>query len=246
MERFYGRQHAVELTGDDTEALLRAWHAAATRHDHAGAPVLAAWLDERLRHRAFGCRGFRITPAPEPIASSDTLSCFARIVQAMAAELAAGTREFLHRPIDGPRRRQWLADILDLLGFLNEARGVPFDEGAPNVGATEAFDVTLRRMWSRFSEQSRRENYLFPDDPAYPQPEQLLDYLDRILALAVQDGREPRREWPFPKILWEREILLEKLGRYDELAETMRRSAALEGEAFRRATEEYLGTIPAT
>ena len=241
MERFYGAEYAVEVSNDEAEELIRSWLDRARALDDA----LARWFDERLGRRAYGCRAFRIAPAPEPIASPDTLAAFVTILASDAQTLSRDGCTFLRRTLRGDDRRRWLAVILDLLAFVNEARHEALDRDAPPVPEADALDVMIRRMWSRFTELSRRENYMFPDDPRYPAPAVLLDYLDQILALAESDGREQERAWPFPKILWEREILLEKLERYDELADAMRRSAELEGEEFKRATEEYIETLAA-
>lgn len=239
MERFYGADYAVELTNDEAEQLLRSWLSRASELDG----TLAAWFEERLSRRPFGCRAFRIAPAPEPIADPRTLDAFAALVASDAELLCREGCQFLGRALGGSERRRWLARALDLLAFVNEARNAAIDADAPAVPTADALDVMIRRMWARFTELARRENYMFPDNPRYPAPTLLLDYLDQILALAESDGREKRRQWPFPKILWEREILLEKLERYDELAETMRRSAALEGDDFKRATEAYIETL---
>lgn len=244
MERFYGRDHSVGLTNEDAEHCIRVWRDAAAGQAHtASEQALVDWFDERLDRRSFGGRAFRIAPAPEPIAAGETLDFFAAILGEQTRLFTTPEVTFRGRPMSDDDRRAWLATLLDLLGFVNQARGADLDADAAIVPEADFTDVRLHRMWARFNEASRMENHVFPDDPRYPDPVRLLSYLDEILALAEADGREERREWPFPKVLWEREILLEKLGRYDEMAATMRRSAALEDESFRRQTEAYIASV---
>lgn len=244
MERFYGKDHSVALSNQDAEQLIAGWRNVAA--DLASSDVehaLVSWLDERLERRAFGFRAFRIAPAPEPIAARPTLDFFATILACSANTFAKPEARFGGRTLSNADRCAWLARSLDLLAFANQARDMELDAGAPKVRLEDVDEITLHRMWARFNEASRMEDQVFPDDPRYPDPERLLTYLDEILALAEATGREERRQWPFPKILWEREILLEKLGRFDEMAKTMRRSAALEDESFRRQTEEYIAVV---
>jgi hypothetical protein len=244
MERFYGNDISVALTTDDAERLIRDWHERAHRAASSDEErALVDWLAERLETRQPGFRAFRIAPPPEPL-TDESLDLLAAVVRESAMELTSRNVDWFGSPLSEEERWTWLANLLDVLSFVNEARGVHPDTGAPAVDAVDAHEVMLRRMWRRFSERSRLENFVFPDDPRYPDPEDLLQYLDVILEMAEADGREKRGEWPFPKILWEREILLEKLGRYDELADTMRRSAALQSdETFQRQTEEYIATL---
>lgn len=246
MERFYGKDHSVGVSNDEAEALLRTWRSRAAERDEQAGSALVEWLDERLEQRTVGFRAFRISPPPEPIEDAGTLELFAQIVAESASELSQPETESFAGRLSADDRRVWLAKMLDILAFVNEARGEHPDVGAPPVATADALEVNLRRRWARFIEQSRRENFVFPDDPRYPDPQRLLHYLDDILEMAVHDGREERREWPFPKILWEREILLEKMGRCDELAQTMRRSAALEDDVFKRQTEAYIATFSAS
>lgn len=242
MERFYGKDHSVGLANEDADSCIRMWRDCASPRAHSAAELaLVAWLDERLESRSLGTRGFRIAPAPEPIAAAATLDFFAEVVAECANRFASADAPVA----TSAGRRIWLARMLDLLAFVNQARNVPLDTDAPSVAEEDALDVTLHRMWDRFNEAARMEDLVFPDDPRYPDPARMLEYLDRILAIAEESDREQQREWPFPKILWEREILLEKLGRFDEMAATMRRSAALEDESFRRQTEEYIAVVVA-
>ncbi len=244
MERFYGKDHSVGLENEDADFCIRLWRdLALQRTSTAGSIALVEWLDERIEGRALGSRGFRIAPAPEPIAERETLDSFAEVMAETAGLFTAPDAWFQGRAIDDATRLLWLARVLDLLVFVNQARELPAGTDAPAVAPDDEADVTLHRMWDRFNEATRMEDLVFPDDPRYPNPTRLLDYLDRMLLIAEADGREERREWPFPKILWEREILLEKLGRFEEMAATMRRSAALEDEAFRRQTEEYIAVV---
>lgn len=244
MERFYGNDISVALPTEDADRLIRDWYDRAARLASTDEERdLEVWLAERLQTRQPGFRAFRLVPSPEPL-SRPALNLLARIIRDGASELTSRDARWFGRPLDDDARLQWLGTMLDLLSFVNEAREVHPDTWAPSVDEADAQEVTMRRMWRRFTEHSRLENFVFPDDPRYPDPAAMLEYLDTILEMAEQDEREDQGRWPFPRILWEREVLLEKLERYDELAETMRRSATLhDDDAFRRQTEEYIASL---